>query len=94
MGMLMPTGNHSTQEAEAGGSPVGDQPGYIARSCIKKTKTNQTKKNQTRAGGMAEVTEHLPSKCEALLSNHGIKKKKKKKKKDQNKKPRQNEAFR
>jgi hypothetical protein len=30
-----------------------------------------------RAGGVAQVVEHLPSKCEALSSNHSVNKKKK-----------------
>jgi hypothetical protein len=40
-----------------------------------------TKLDRERAGGVAQVVEHLPRKCEALSSNPSPAKKKKKKKK-------------
>jgi hypothetical protein len=42
-------------------------------------------KEQKQAGGMAQVVECLPSKCEALSSNSNITKGKKKKKKEEGK---------
>jgi hypothetical protein len=39
---------------------------------------SKLKKEKERAGRVAQVVEHLPSKCEALSSNSSIVKKKKK----------------
>jgi ribosomal protein L21 len=45
------------------------------------------------AGGVAEVTECLPSKCETLNSNSSATKKKKKKKKEREKGHREHYIF-
>jgi hypothetical protein len=42
----------------------------IRRSALAKSETlSQKYPTQKRAGGVAQVVEHLPSKCEALSSN-------------------------
>jgi hypothetical protein len=48
---------------------------YLRKTCHKK-----------RAGGVAEMLEHLPSNCDALSSNFSVPQKKKKKKKSDSKK--------
>jgi hypothetical protein len=65
------------QEAETRRITVQDQPGQTVYEIL-----SQKYPIQTRAGGVAQIVEHLPCKNETLSSNPStIKKKKKKKKK-------------
>jgi hypothetical protein len=68
----------ATQEAEIRRIEVQSQPGQI-EFLSRKYPT------QKRAGGVVQVLECLPSKCEALSSNPSTKKKKKRKRKKERK---------
>jgi hypothetical protein len=89
-GMVVHICNPSTLEAEAGGSGESQgNLGYIAIPFLKNNSNNDdlTTKPNPRAGGVAQVVEHLPSKCEVLSSNPGMAKKKKKSLNKTNEKP-------
>jgi hypothetical protein len=63
------------QEAETRRITVQDQPGQTVYEIL-----SQKYPIQTRAGGVAQIVEHLPCKNETLSSNPSTIKKKKKKK--------------
>jgi hypothetical protein len=69
--MVAHTCDPSTEEAEAGEEDHKFKANldYNTRPCLKRTTTTK------RAGGVAEVVENLPSKCEAMGSNPVLKKK-------------------
>jgi hypothetical protein len=50
----------------SGGSQIEASPGIVRENLSQKYPT------QKRAGGVTEVVEHLPNKCEALSSNSNI----------------------
>jgi uncharacterized protein YwgA len=65
---------HATWEAEVGGQQFEADLDKIVRSYLK-----PKQKHAKMDGGLAQVVEHLLSKCEDLSSNSSVKKEKKSK---------------